>query len=102
MSSASVQVKDETVKKNGPVTFNVMGPLLRRIEPLLATEGSIDPVYLQTYFYDPNLQATHRALWSSTIVIKQREHTRRVDIVCLLPDILVHDCNNTYLQSFSA
>ena len=67
---------------------------------MLAEEGSKDPACLQTYFYDPDFQAKHRALRSSTSTIKQRELTRRMDIVRLLRDILVHDCNNTYLQSF--
>ena len=69
---------------------------------MLAEEGSKDPACLQTCFYDPDFQAKHRALRSSTSTIKQRELTQRMDIFRLLRDILVHDCNNTYLQSFSA
>ena len=78
-----------------------MGQLIRRIGPMLATEGSTNRSCLQTYFYDPAFQAKHRALLGSTIEIKQREMTERVDIVCLLRDIVVHDCNSTYLQPFS-
>ena len=100
MSPASVQVTDKTVKKHGPAAFKVMGQLFRRIGPMLAEEGSKDPACLQTYFHDPDFQAKHRALRSSTSTIKQRELTRRMDIFRLLRDILVHDCNNTYLQSF--
>ena len=100
MSPASVQVKDKTVKKRGPAAFKVMGRLIRRIGPMLATQGSTDSACLQTYFYDPGFQAKHRALRSSTSEIKQRELTQRVDIFHLLCEILVHDCNTTYLQSF--
>ena len=77
-----------------------MGQLIRRIGPMLATEGSTNRSCLQTYFYGPAFQAKHRALRSSTSTIKQRELTQRMDIFRLLRDILVHDCNNTYLQSF--
>ena len=31
---------------------------------MLAAEGSKDPACLQTYFYDPDFQAKHRALRS--------------------------------------
>ena len=71
MSPASVRVTDKTVKKHGPASFKVMGQLFRRIGPILAAEGSKGPAPLQTYFYDPNFQAKHRALQSSTSAIKQ-------------------------------
>ena len=101
MSPASVQETNRTVKTHGPAAFKVMGQLFRRIGPMLAAEGSKDPACLQTYFYDPNFQAKHRALQSSTSRIKLRELTQRVDIFRPLRDILVHGCINTYLHSVS-
>ena len=76
-----------------------MDQLFKRSGPMLATEDSINPACLQTYFYDPDFQAKHRALQSFVSAIKQRELTRRVAIFHLLRDILVNGCNNTYLQS---
>jgi hypothetical protein len=75
MSPDSVQVQDKTVKKHAPVDFKEMSNLFRRIGPMLATQGSTDPACLQTYFCDPGVQAKHRALWSTTSTLKQRELT---------------------------
>ena len=81
-------------------TYNIKFEHASAIGAVLATEGSTDPVCTHSYFYDPHFQAKHKALQSSTRAIKQRELAQRVDIFRLLRDILVHDCNNTYLQSF--
>ena len=67
---------------------------------MLARQNSNDPACLQTYFYDAEFQAKYRALKSARSSIRQTELLRRERIFRLLHDILVNDCNNSYLQSF--
>ena len=67
---------------------------------MLAQQNSNDPACLQTYFYDAEFQAKYRALKSARSSIRQTELLRRERIFRLLHDILVNDCNNSYLQSF--
>ena len=61
MAMASVKVTEKTVSRHGPASFKVCGQMYRMIGPMLQQEQSTSPACMQTYFHDPEYQATHRA-----------------------------------------
>ena len=97
---ASAQVKEKTVQTHGPAAFKIMGQMFRRIGPMLAPHNSTNPACLQTYFYDAEFQANHRALRAANSSIREAELSRRRDIFRFLHKILVNECNNSYIHSF--
>ena len=72
----------------------------RLIGPVLQQTGSTDPQYMQTYFHDPDFQASHRATRGPPNSPVSNDAALWEHIFRELHRILTEECTNTYLQSF--
>ena len=70
------------------------------IGPMLQQEESASPACMQTYFHDPEYQATHRATRNASTNIAGNDMNKRVSIFRTLHRIIANECQNSYLQSF--
>lgn len=107
MALASMTFKnkngDATVRAgqgSGPGVFKVCGQLQRRVGSMLQNESADHPQCMQTYFHDEEFQAQHRANRNSSTSQSETILNRRVAIFRLLRNILINDCNNSYLRSY--